>query len=673
MQAVRASGRGGVSANGSDGSGNVGEHYYRYLLETSLEGVWVIDAQGCTTFANRRMAEILHCPSADDMLGRSFLDFVPEELRATARDKLELRRRGEREAHEFCFRRPDGTEVWTTLACSPLFDEHGRFVGALAMVTDITKSRRAEEKLAETKNLISAVIEGTTDAIFVKDREGRYVFINAAGASAAGGAPEDIVGKDDACCFGALAARELRANDTDVMRSGKTATYEEVLTTADGGSHIFSSTKAPWRDAAGAVIGVVGISRDVTRRKQIEDEVRLLADVSDALARSIDFESTLDRVANLVVPHLADWCLVDLFDEGRWHSAVAHQGPPLEDMRRMLDSYSIEKEGAKENLRGRVFHTGKAEMGEVTDELLARVVVTTEELDGLRDMKLRYYTLVPLFIRGRVVGVLTLISTKVGRRYGAQDLTIAAEIGRRAAMAIENARLYRDAQRAIVARNDLLAMVSHDLRNPLNVLQLRATVLLEEWQGDESGRAHLESITRVAKRMSALVAELLEAASLEAGHVRLERTLCAPKALVDEVVEQFAPIADDKGLRLTVSVEPRVPNVDCDRVRLARVLVNLIDNAVKFTPTNGSVAVRVAKSGNDVGFVVVDTGPGIAAEQLEHVFERYSQPAGGARGGAGLGLFIAKGIIEAHGGTIGVESRLGSGSMFHFTLPKAEP
>jgi PAS domain S-box-containing protein len=674
MRAIRDSAGAGDTQQGSAGEVHeaASEHYYRRLLETSLEGVWVIDADGRTTFANPRMAEMLG-RSVEELMGRSFLDFMPEDCRAEARSKLERRRSGVREVHRFRLRRADGSDVWTEMATSPLVDEDGRFLGALAMVADRTKSKEAEESLAESMNLTRSVIDGTTDAVFVKDRQGRYVFINTAGAGFAGLLPENVVGKDDTAFFGAETARALRENDANVMRSGKTSTYEEVAIAKDGVRHVFSVTKAPWRDTAGRVIGLIGIARDVTERRRIEDEQRLLAEVSDALARSIDFEDTLQRVANLLVPRLADWCFVDWVEEGAFRTAIAHEDPArLEVMRRLLDLYVVPRDGLTTNIRGRVFRTTKAETGEATEALMASIVDEGDHLDDLRAMGLRFYAIVPLLVRGRAVGVMTLLSAKSGRRYGGEDVAVASEIGRRAAMAIENARLYRDAQRAIVARNDLLAMVAHDLRNPLNVLLLRATILLRQWPEEQPGQFHIEAIQRLAKQMAVLTSELLDVSSLEAGHLVLERSPSEPRRLVDELVDQFGPVAEQKALRLVTEVEPHLPELLCDRGRVYRVLVNLMDNAVKFTPKEGVITVRAEKHGSSIWFSVTDTGPGIPEEQLQHIFDRYSQPAGAARGGAGLGLFIAKGIVEAHGGRISAKARTGEGTTFRFTVPLIE-
>lgn len=630
---------------------------FAQLFEAAPDAFLTVDADGVIRYGNAHLKKMFGY-AGESLVGRPLALLLPEigDCVLPTLDGSDLRCRA---------RRRDGSELPVKVRLSKMHT-HGKPV-TLAIVREAD----VPEKALDSNNLVHSVIESTTDAIFVKDRDGRYVFINTAGAAVACLPPEEIIGKEDDLLFSPETARQVRENDAMVMGSGKTMTWEEVTVARDGVRRIYWATKAPWRDSTGCMMGVVGIARDITERKRIEEEQRLLADVSDALATSIDLDSTLQRLANLLVPRLADWCFVDLFDEGTFHSTVAHaERGPLETMREIVATYDVPKEPGRAGPRSRVFRTGQAETGEVTDELLSEVIDSPPLLDRLRKMSLRFYASVPLLIRGRPVGVLSLASSKSSRGFGAQDLAVASEIGRRAAMAIDNARLYRQAQRAVVARSDLLAMVSHDLRNPLDVLLLRANVLLAQWSpGSESGRAHVESIQRVANRMAALTGELLDAASLEAGHVLLDCAPCEPRVLVDEVLEQLAPIAERKALRLTADVAPDLPKLSCDRDRLGRVFVNLIDNAIKFTPKEGSITVGAEVREGDIAFAVTDTGPGIPDDQVAHIFERFCQPGGAARGGAGLGLYIAKGIVEAHHGTIAAKSRVGEGTTVQFTIP----
>jgi signal transduction histidine kinase len=278
---------------------------------------------------------------------------------------------------------------------------------------------------------------------------------------------------------------------------------------------------------------------------------------------------------------------------------------------------------------------------------------------------------VPLVTRGRRLGVLTFAATERQRQHSASDLALAEEIGRRAAIAIDNAELYEQAQRAIRARQDLLAIVSHDLKNPLNAI-LMATALLTKpgpTEKLEARQRRIDIIERSAKRMNRLLGDLLDIASIEAGHLSVEMHPCPAAALVSEAVELHEGAAAQKQLHL----EPLLPNkelqIDCDRGRVLQVFGNLISNAIKFTSSAGSIRVAAESSGEEALFSVADSGPGIESKELAHVFDRFWQAKNTARLGTGLGLTIAKALVEAHGGRIWVESTLGKGATFFFTMP----
>lgn len=239
-----------------------------------------------------------------------------------------------------------------------------------------------------------------------------------------------------------------------------------------------------------------------------------------------------------------------------------------------------------------------------------------------------------------------------------------------AGTAIENARLYEEKERAVEVRDRVLAMVSHDLRTPLTAIDLSGAVLQERPQvkSDSFAVKQMDVIRRNAARMSRLVADLLDLASLQAGRLALEQRPSALAALVEECVEPQRAIATERGVEVVVEVEADV-QVWCDRDRVHQVMSNLLGNAIKFCPSGGTVTVRAAELDDSQAVVrVIDTGPGIEAEQLPHVFDIFWKGRDGGRRGAGVGLYVARGIVEAQGGRMWVRSEPGCGSEFSFTL-----
>jgi signal transduction histidine kinase len=251
------------------------------------------------------------------------------------------------------------------------------------------------------------------------------------------------------------------------------------------------------------------------------------------------------------------------------------------------------------------------------------------------------------------------------------DLLTAQDLAQRAALAIENANLHDTVQRAVRARDEVLGVVSHDLRNPLSTIGMAAGLLAEAGTPDGSKeQVAVASIERAAHQMNSMVDDLLDITSIEAGHFSVSPSQQDVGQLVRQVSDSLAPIAASKNVHLQYKIAPHTGSVWADSDQISRVFSNLVGNAIKFTPAEGNITIGAARQGSEIRFSVADTGPGISAEQLPHVFDRFWQAKPGDRRGAGLGLSIAEGIVEAHSGSIWVESTMGSGSTFAFALPR---
>jgi signal transduction histidine kinase len=405
---------------------------------------------------------------------------------------------------------------------------------------------------------------------------------------------------------------------------------------------------------------------------------RFLAEASAVLDGSLEYQETLTNVVRLVVPRIADYAIVALLaDDGAltWGYS-AHCDPAKEALVGRLRAYqphlTTENHPTAEALR-----SGQTRVVDVVDdEFLRSVARDGTHLALLRQLAPTSVIILPLAARGRILGSLLLATTRDSdRRYTDRDVAIANEIGRRVALAVDRALLFRAAEQAARAREEVVAVVSHDLKNPLATIQLAVDFLLEDLVPDDAAhqleRGQLHAIHRSAERMYGLIHALLDVAAIEAGQLVVARSPLAVDVLVTDALELLRPLAAAKGIALVADVSPGLPAVAADRERVLQVFSNLGGNAVKFTPENGRVEIRVTRRDAAVEFAVRDTGPGIASEDLPHVFDRFWQAKKTARAGVGLGLAIAKGIIEAHGGDIRVANEPGRGSCFTFTLPVA--
>ena len=398
-----------------------------------------------------------------------------------------------------------------------------------------------------------------------------------------------------------------------------------------------------------------------------QSAAELIAQVSAVLFSSLDYETTQTAVVRAGVPRLADICVLDELVEGRVRRTGVFVGDPLRnpDAAARLRAFEPESDALL-----RYEEHSSASAVTVFDSLEA---IADRLGDGelLMEIGVQSMIIVPLRARGHGLGALTFAFTAPGRRYGERELSLARELGLRASIALDNARLYASAQRATQARQHIIAIVSHDLKNPLGTILMSTGLLLnlEATISPETMRKRVEVIRRSAQRMNRLLSDLLDITSIEMGHLSVKKALNDVPRIVTEAVDTHSPQAAHKGMALVSDLPPEGFELECDRDRVLQVLGNLIGNAIKFTPQGGTVTVSAQPRQGEVRFSVSDTGPGIAPEEAPHVFERYWQSKKTASLGSGLGLSISKGLVELHGGRIWVEPTRSPGACIVFTIP----
>lgn len=408
-------------------------------------------------------------------------------------------------------------------------------------------------------------------------------------------------------------------------------------------------------------------------RVKTRESLRFLAEVGNTLAASLDYQATLQKVAELTVPRLACYCEVDLIEDGRVRRVgLAHADPA---QREALSRRNVFAEQPGRGPLGEVLCTGEPMLLPASGSVPPRAAIEDQErIELLRRTGATSLLLIPLIARGRALGVLLLASTRTDRCYGPRDLVLADELAGIAALAIDNARLYSEANQAIRARDEMLRVVSHDLRNPIGAMATAASLVLDDSDAhslDTSSGRMLRTIVRASKQATRLIDDLLDLSRIDTGRLAIDPKPEPLTALILEAVELHLPAARQRAIELDWIVHQPLPAVMADRERILQLMGNLLGNAIKFTPAGGRVGVEATTSGAEVRVTVVDTGPGIPAEYLPRVFDRFWQARRGDRGGLGLGLAIVQGIAEAHGGRVWVESTSSAGARFGFTLPVA--
>ena len=318
-----------------------------------------------------------------------------------------------------------------------------------------------------------------------------------------------------------------------------------------------------------------------------------------------------------------------------------------------------------------VVRRGRRELIDDVDDDWLEANADRQVIPFWRQIAPRALLILPLEAGGEIIGALTLIRTSEAGAFDATRTALAEKYAAAAATALANARLYENAKHANRARDEVLGVVSHDLRNPISAIAMCARVLRDNPPDDEGARSELlATIEESTRWVNRLIADLLDVANIERGKLSLEVSDQEPAQLALQALHMFDVEAREQGITLDARLATNLPPVMADGARIVQVLGNLVRNAIKFTPEGGRVTIGAEADHGSVVFSVADTGPGIAPERQARIFDRYWQSSTGARTrGSGLGLSIAKGIVEAHGGRMGVTSVVGDGSVFTFSLP----
>jgi PAS domain S-box-containing protein len=647
---------------------------------------------------NQRYCEITGY-SREEILSLRLEDLThPDDIPAS-RDFINRIRRGELPEYKIEKRyvRKDGAVVWVHLTVSIVRSTGGEPLYLVAFIDDITERREAQHDASKSFSLLRATLESTADGILVVDLNGKILSFNQK-MSEMWGIPSEVFtcGDDEKAINAALAKlvhpEEFMAKVVDLYNNPDVASYD-VLELKDG--RIFERYSQPQRIDEVAV-GRVWSFRDVTARRRAEEQRRalereqvaraeaensgkraaLLAEASKVLSASFDYQTTLIALVRLAVPALADYCALDIVDaDGNFERiGEAHVDPSKSTLLREVATFPKSALTAQHPLI-RVMTTGEPELEtDITPGFIRAAFAEPAQRRTVEALGPRSLICVPLVNSGKPLGALTLVSSGSGRQYDNADLALAGDVARRAAIVVEHARLFHEAQQATRARDDVLAVVAHDLRNPLNTVTMAVSLMLESTPIENTQeRRQVEIVRRAADRMNRMIQDLLDVKRIESDRLGIDARPEAADGLINDTVEMLRQLASGSTIVLEANVAENLPAVMADSARIQQVLSNLVGNAVKFTPRGGRVTVCAERIDGEVRFGVIDTGPGIPPEQLPHIFGRFWQAKPSDRRGIGLGLAIAKGIVEAHGGRIWVESHVGLGSTFYFTLPAAAP
>jgi PAS domain S-box-containing protein len=642
------------------------------LVEQASDGIFVADLTGRYTDVNTAGCSLLgYC--REELVGKTIIDLLPpEDVERLLQSKAEMLEGGVHVA-EWRLRRKDGSLLPVEVSAKILPD--GRWQG---IVRDASERKLAEERLRQSQERFELALKGADLAAWDWNVKTGEVFFNQRWGEMRGYRPEEVRPHLDSWLTGVHPddLPHVRRALDDHFR-GLVPEYEtehRVSTKSGEWLWILDRGKVFARDDEGNPSRMVGTELDITAKKQVEAEQRFLAEVGAVFGTTLEYEETLTSIARLAVRHLADLCIVDVVGEGGevGRLKVLSRNPGEVWACELL--MQIPADRSPRHLGSAALEARRAILTEeVTPEVASAWAESEAHVRALRGIRPRSAIEVPLLARGNPLGVISLLSSTSSQPYGPAEVLLAEELARRAALAVDNARLYLAATRAVQARDDVLGIVAHDLRNPLASIVMGSALLRNLAPGAEREAARLtERLERAASRMNRLVEDLLDVTRMETtGRLPVERTRSPAGPIVSDAVEAQKALAYAASLELRIEMGPDLPEVWADRERLLQVFENLIGNAVKFTEAEGRITVGAAARDDEVLFWVADTGRGAAPEDLPHLFDRFWQARKTERRGAGLGLPIVKGIVEAHRGRVWVESVQNRGSTFFFTIPTA--
>ena len=641
------------------------------IVESSDEAIISIDHDGVITSWNPA-AQRIYGYSAREAIGQPNQLIIPPDRRVEEEAIRKQVFAGEPVGRYDTVRlRKDGTRVDVSLAASPLRNKQGDIVGISKISCDVSDEHRA----ARTARRLAAIVESTDDAIIGLDPSGTIQAWNRAAEQMYGYTADEAIGQSISITLPGDRQTEESGFLERIRRGERIVGFETVRCRKDRACIPVSLTISPVYDDDGSVIGVSKIARDITDRKRASEHTAFLTQASAILASSLDYQTTLTAVANLAVPVIADWCAVDVLNDDHRldRVAVAHVDPAkIELARTIRERY---EDATSPFSPASVVRTGTpALVKEITDEMIAVSAHGDENrIRLIKSLGLRSYMVLPLTAHGRTFGTLTLATDKSARLYTDDDFRFGQDVAFRAALAVDNARAYGAAQDANRLKDEFLATLSHELRTPLNAI-LGYTRLLQAGMVAPDRRSQaLATVERNAAALTQIVEDLLDVSRIVSGKIRLNIQPVDLTEVVKNAVDTVKPAADAKHIRIQTMFDPHAGPISGDPDRLQQVVWNLVSNAVKFTPKQGIVQVRVERINSHVEIVVSDTGIGIAEDFLPYIFERFRQADSGttrSHGGIGLGLAIVRHLVEVHGGTIHASSGgTDRGATFRVRLP----
>jgi PAS domain S-box-containing protein len=668
------------------------EERYRTLAETAPVFVFRTDAAGRVSYASERFYEYTGLTPQEVEGDRwQLIDLIHPEDREGAVDGWRRAvATGKSDGAEVRLRRSDGLYHWYLTRVAPVYS-NGQIVEWAGTSTDIHASKLAHEALesalareGQGRSLLDTMLDAVPAGIVFVDKDLRFLTLNRAAAEINGLPIEKHLGQSGPELFPDLPP-QIWETMLQVIETGEPARDIEVTAEAPGAPGAvrwWAVSFYPVSSPDGSTSGVVEVFSEITGRKRAEIAQQFIADATSALASSLDHEQTLRDVARLAVPAVCDVCVVDIIEDGTPRrldgiGATAREAELIAEIH-MRDWRAPGREN--EVIQQALTEGRPIFMPEVPQELLAMLAPNERQRSLVAELAPRSVIQLPLKSRGGVFGAVTFVITRSHRRFDAADLAMAEELGRRASIAADNARLYAEAQktmdelrRANAVKDEFLSLISHELRTPMTTIYGNARLIRDKYGHltEEARKQATQDLAEESERLQRIVENLLLLTQLDSGQV-LEREPMHLPNLVRAWIAAFQKREPSRAVDLVV--EPLVPLVLGVPTYAELACDNLLRNAHKYSPLDEPITVVVRGGSGTAEVIVRDHGPGIDPEEAEDLFTPFyrSRRMDPMIKGIGIGLAVSKRVVEAQGGEIWARGLESGGAEFGFTLTSIE-
>jgi PAS domain S-box-containing protein len=638
------------------------------------DGVIATDVDARVSFMNP-VAESLTGWNQDDARGRPLAEvfrIVNEQSRQTVEDPCAKVLRTGRIvglANHTILIAKDASELPIDDSAAPISDEDETIWGVVLVFRDATKQRNAYE----TAQRLAAIVEDSDDAIIGQAIDGTITSWNKGAERLYGYTAEEALGKP----ITLVAPPDRHEEATEFIRQlqeGKRIDHWDTVRMRKDGSLVDVSVQiSPIRDLHGKVVGASKVARDITDRKRQEAALAFLAETSATLAGLVDGSSALQRAAGVMVPFFADWCVLYTIDrQGQIeHAAHAHRDPEKRQLLgSVLDRFPADWNSAATSVQA--LRTGQSQfIADLPNGVVRKIARSDEELAAIRQLNPRSIISVPLLVRGETIGAISFVRSLADRRYSPVDVPFAEDLARRVATAIDNAHLFNSVKVADRQKDEFLAMLAHELRNPLAAIRYATDVVRLpdiEPKGDL-----LDMIERQVEHLTRLIEDLLDISRISRDKIELRREQLDASTIARRAAATIRPRMEEKKHRLVLDLAAEPLPILGDPTRVEQIIGNLLINAAKYTPQGGQISLTTYAENGETVIKVKDNGMGIAPDILPHVFDLFTQADKSldrSQGGLGIGLSVVRKLTEMHGGTVIAESLgVGEGSEFTVRLP----